>query len=130
MESGETLKHLIHCLFGLFGKVSLGLVIVSTVSSCSQSNTNDFDIVCNSFTKLQQQPDFDTLSAADRNQWVLTDIAQSLPPDSMAAQAWFAISSGLKDERYLLFTEITEDLGLKGWQCDTMKQIAHQVGAG
>lgn len=105
------------------------LVFGGILCGCIQDTQLDsYDLVCESFGELAQKPDYESLEPIDRNQWILTEASRALPPDAPALQAWFTIASAPGEERYQLFAGVVEDSGKKGWHCEAMRLVAHEVG--
>ncbi|WP_317930156.1 hypothetical protein [Halioxenophilus sp. WMMB6] len=107
--------------------VCLTLPITLAVSGCSHK-PNQFDMVCDSFTKLSKLNNLEKTNSAERYEWLMNNILKSMDQQSDAVIAWQSKVNATPDVRYEEFQTAAQSQGLIGWQCDSMQRLAYRVG--
>lgn len=97
-------------------------------SSPLLAEKNDFDIVCQYFEKLDQEPNQKTMTYLERNDYILQLIQSHLSEVSNARGAWEAISNAEPSSRYYLFKSAAESVINKPWSCSAMEKLAPNTG--
>lgn len=112
-------------------RISLLFSSLLAVYSCSETGAgpSDFDLLCEGFTKLKAESNYNDMNTHDRANALESILVEVLEPDRDAYIAWTAIRNADPVERYHLYQEAARSTGHSGWECEAMRESAHEVGS-
>ncbi len=102
--------------------VIVGFLSMVVFVGCS-NELHDFDVVCNAFVELSKESNLGQISSEDRNTFIDSRV-DVLRDKSNAKIVWNNLQ-GLYPlvERYNVFVESAESVGLKNWRCEEMEAL-------
>jgi hypothetical protein len=107
-----------------------GVVLNVGLFGCTDNNDapNDFQAVCTYFEELVKLENVNSLTAEDRNKFIVARIEQNIPA-SAASISWEAVSYAVAEQRYEIFKMGAESELKETWDCPTMERLAPLTGA-
>lgn len=106
------------------------MALSAGLSGCTDNyeTINDFQAVCTYFQELEQQENVNSLTAEDRNKFIVARIEQNIPA-SAASVSWEAVSYAVAEQRYEIFKMGAESELKETWDCPAMEKLAPLTGA-
>jgi hypothetical protein len=103
-------------------KVLTCFVVCLSITACTNPQ-NDFDAVCQYFDELQNVSDLNSMSNADRFEFINNRINKHLKQESYAYITWDALMLS-HEERYAMFSKAASETLNQNWVCESMKILA------
>lgn len=111
----------------LFVKLGLVSAFIFIYGCDEQKKLNEFDLVCSYFQDLKKVDNVNSMSAEQRNKFIIDKISKNIPSHS-AAQSWDAVSYAVPEERYEIFKIGAESSLDQEWNCSAMEELAPLTG--
>lgn len=107
-----------------------GVLLSVGLLGCADKNktTNDFQAVCTYFQELEKQENVNSLTAEERNKFIVARIEQNIPASAVSI-SWEAVSYAVAEQRYEIFKMGAESELKETWDCLAMEKLAPLTGA-
>ncbi len=104
------------------------LLLCALLPATVFSASNDFDEMCDYFTKLDKTLAIKNMSKSQQTAFINERIIKNLKENSSARKIWEVIIYAVPEERYEMVKSTAIELLHKDWQCKSMKNHISKTG--
>jgi hypothetical protein len=100
--------------------ISIFFILIWSCASATAPKSNGFDQICAIYTTAINDDKFNSLSTAEKVEWINGEIEKKIEPGP-ALKAYHGAMEVSPDEKYQLFKKAAELELIKNWDCPAMQ---------